>query len=244
MSTAEPFLPRDTSKILVVDDEPDVVELLEFKLKASGYEVRTLTQPLKFLATLRDFKPDLLILDIMMPDLDGIQLCRIVRADPEMDGIPIIFLSAKGEAADRIEGLESGADDYIAKPFNAKELILRVKRTLDRRLPTTPIQATKSIITISGVVIDKDQHQLTVDGKPILLTATEFRLLQVLMERKGRVQTRDHLLSTVWKYESEIETRTVDTHIRRVRDKLGAYASMIETVRGVGYRAVEVRATK
>ena len=226
-------------RILVVDDESDVTELLHYRLEQEGYHVATLNNPLTCIAKLRDFEPDLILMDIMMPDLSGIQLCRIIRADPSMKGIPIIFLSARGEVEDRIKGLEAGAEDYLSKPFNTNELLLRVSKMLSRSgSPTEPDG--QSRIEIAGVVIDEDLHQLTVDGKNIILTATEFRLLKILMERKGRVQTRDNLLVNVWHYDTDIETRTVDTHVRRVRDKLGQHAHMIETVRGVGYRAVDI----
>ena len=226
-------------RVLVVDDESDVTELLQYRLEQEGYRVATLNDPLGFVVKVREFEPDLMLLDIMMPELSGIQLCRIVRADPSMKDIPVIFLSARGEVEDRIKGLEAGAEDYVSKPFNISELILRASKMLKRSgAPSQP--SGQSRIEIAGVVIDEDLHQLTVDGKNVLLTATEFRLLKLLMERKGRVQTRDHLLVNVWHYDTDIETRTVDTHVRRVREKLGQYAHMIETVRGVGYRAVDV----
>ena len=230
---------QKVQRILVVDDESDVNELLEYKLEQKGYRVATLNDPLGFVVKVREFEPDLMLLDIMMPELSGIQLCRIVRADPLIKDIPVIFLSARGEVEDRIKGLEAGAEDYVSKPFNTNELLLRISKMLKRSgAPSEP--AGQSRIEIAGVVIDEDLHQLTVDGKNVLLTATEFRLLKLLMERKGRVQTRDHLLVNVWNYDTDIETRTVDTHVRRVREKLGQYARMIETVRGVGYRAVDV----
>ena len=226
-------------RVLVVDDESDVTELLQYRLEQEGYRVATLNDPLGFVVKVREFEPDLMLLDIMMPELSGIQLCRIVRADPSMKDIPVIFLSARGEVEDRIKGLEAGAEDYLSKPFSINELLLRISKMLKRSgAPSEP--AGQSRIEIAGVVIDEDLHQLTVDGKNVLLTATEFRLLKLLMERKGRVQTRDHLLVNVWNYDTDIETRTVDTHVRRVREKLGQYAHMIETVRGVGYRAVDV----
>lgn len=225
-------------RILVLDDEPDVTELLEYKLAQDNYLVRVLNNPLAFVSTVREFQPDLMILDIMMPELSGLQLCRIARSDPAMKEIPIIFLTAKGEAEDRVKGLETGADDYIAKPFNTKELLLRVGNILNRGQKAAEDSVAKRI-EIAGVVIDEEVHQLTVDREVVPLTATEFRLLKLLMERKGRVQSREHLLVNVWHYDTDIETRTVDTHIRRVREKLGPYAHIIETVRGVGYRAVE-----
>lgn len=226
-------------RILVLDDEPDVTELLEYKLKQEGYRVQVLNDSLEFVAKVRDFEPDLMVLDIMMPELNGLQLCRIARSDPSMKNIPIIFLSARGDADDRIKGLETGADDYLSKPFNAKELLLRISNMLSRS--DSPAETTGvSRVEIAGVVIDEDLHQLTVDKVPVVLTATEFRLLKLLMDRKGRVQSRDHLLVNVWHYDTDLETRTVDTHVRRVREKLGPYAHLIETVRGVGYRAVDI----
>ena len=226
-------------RVLVVDDESDVTELLQYRLEQEGYRVATLNDPLGFVVKVREFEPDLMLLDIMMPELSGIQLCRIARADPTMKHIPIIFLSARGEVEDRIKGLEAGAEDYVSKPFNTNELLLRISKMLKRSgAPSEP--AGQSRIEIAGVVIDEDLHQLMVDGENVLLTATEFRLLKLLMERKGRVQSRDHLLVNVWHYDTDIETRTVDTHVRRVREKLGQYAHMIETVRGVGYRAVDI----
>ena len=226
-------------RVLVVDDESDVTELLQYRLEQEGYRVATLNDPLGFVVKVREFEPDLMLLDIMMPELSGIQLCRIARADPTIKHIPIIFLSARGEVEDRIKGLEAGAEDYVSKPFNTNELLLRISKMLKRSgAPSEP--AGQSRIEIAGVVIDEDLHQLTVDGENVVLTATEFRLLKLLMERKGRVQSRDHLLVNVWHYDTDIETRTVDTHVRRVREKLGQYAHMIETVRGVGYRAVDI----
>ncbi len=226
-------------RILVVDDEPDVTELLEYKFEQEGYKVEVLNDPLSFVAKVRDFEPHLMVLDIMMPELNGLQLCRIARSDPAMKRIPVIFLTAKGEAEDRVKGLETGADDYISKPFNTKELLLRVGNILSRG--EKPVEsAAAARIEIAGVVIDEEVHRLTVDGEPVPLTATEFRLLKLLMERKGRVQSREHLLVNVWHYDTDIETRTVDTHVRRVREKLGPYAHLIETVRGVGYRAVDI----
>ncbi|MEM7791873.1 MAG: response regulator [Verrucomicrobiota bacterium] len=225
-------------RVLVVDDEPDVTELLKYKLEQEGYDCEVLNDPLSFVGFARDFMPDLMILDIMMPELTGLQLCRIVRSDPVMKEIPVIFLTARGEAEDRVKGLETGADDYISKPFNTKELLLRVGKILSRGAKNLEASRMKRI-QIAGVLIDDEIHRLTVDGQEVVLTATEFRLLKLLMERKGRVQSRENLLVNVWHYDTDIETRTVDTHVRRVREKLGPYAHLIETVRGVGYRAVD-----
>ena len=226
-------------RILVVDDEPDVTELLKYKLEQEGYRCEVLNDPLSFVGRTREFEPDLMILDIMMPELSGLQLCRIARSDPALKDTPVIFLTARGEAEDRVKGLEIGAEDYIAKPFDTRELLLRVEKVLSRGGP--PEREAETRMRIAGVEIDEAQHLVTVDGAEVVLTATEFRLLKLLMERKGRVQSRENLLVNVWHYDTDIETRTVDTHVRRVRDKLGRYAHLIETVRGVGYRAVEIK---
>ena len=228
-----------SNRILVVDDEPDVTELLKYKLEQEGYQCEVLNDPLAFVGRARDYQPDLMILDIMMPELNGLQLCRIARSDPAIKDVPIVFLTARGEAEDRIKGLETGAEDYVSKPFNSKELMLRVGKILNRGAKREAAEV-PARIQIGGVVIDEELHQLLVDEEPVVLTATEFRLLKLLMERKGRVQSRENLLVNVWHYDTDIETRTVDTHVRRVREKLGRYSHLIETVRGVGYRAVEI----
>jgi two-component system phosphate regulon response regulator PhoB len=173
----------------------------------------------------------------MMPLLSGIQLCRILRADNKLSKVPIIFLTAKAEPPDRIEGLESGADDYLGKPFSPKELVLRVESIL-RRI-AAPKEPTTAKLQIGDITIDSEIHQVMVRGKALELTATEFKLLHLLMERQGRVQTREHLLINVWNYATEIETRTVDTHVRRLREKLGPEAGWLETIRGVGYRMAD-----
>ncbi|MBW7893929.1 MAG: response regulator transcription factor [Opitutaceae bacterium] len=229
-------------KILVVDDEPDVTDLLAYALRAKGYAVETVNNPNASIGLARTYVPDLVILDVMMPELNGIQICRMLRVDPALKRVPIIFLTAKAEENDRIQGLESGADDYICKPFSTKELILRVQSIL-RRTTEDAVAAPKQL-QIGGIAIDSERHEVTLHGKPVELTATEFKLLRLLMERRGRVQTREHLLINVWNYETEIETRTVDTHVRRLREKLGDQADWIETIRGVGYRMAETKAAR
>jgi len=226
-------------KILVVDDEPDVTDLLTYTLKAKGFAVEAVNNPNASIGLARSFVPDLVILDVMMPELNGIQICRMLRADPKLKRVPVVFLTAKAEEADRIQGLESGADDYICKPFSTKELVLRVQSILRRTSEGKPEPA--KLLQVGEIVLDVDRHTITVHGKPVELTATEFKLLHLLMERRGRVQTREHLLLNVWNYETEIETRTVDTHVRRLREKLGTEADWIETIRGVGYRLAESR---
>ena len=230
---------NNVNRILIVDDEPDVTELLKYKLEQDGHLCQVVNNPLSFISVAREFNPNLILLDIMMPELNGLQLCKMVRSDPKMNTIPIIFLTARGEVEDRIMGLESGGDDYISKPFNTKELLLRVANILNRNQSGGTVN-NKNRIQVAGVVLDDSLHELTVDGEVVILTATEFRLLKLLMLRKNRVQTRENLLVNVWNYDTDIETRTVDTHVRRVREKLGPYANMIETIRGVGYKAVDI----
>jgi|UniRef100_UPI00404AF3EE two-component system, OmpR family, phosphate regulon response regulator PhoB len=227
-------------KILVVDDEPDVTDLLVYTLKAKGFDVEAVNNPNASVGLARTFLPDLVILDVMMPELNGIQICRMLRADPTLKSVPVIFLTAKAEEGDRIQGLESGADDYVSKPFSTKELVLRVQSILRRAGEGQSVEQRK--LQAGEIVMDIARHEVVLHGRPIELTATEFKLLRLLMERRGRVQTREHLLINVWNYETEIETRTVDTHVRRLREKLEDQADWIETIRGVGYRMAEQRA--
>lgn len=225
-------------RILIVDDEPDVTDLLQYKLQQSNYEVQVINDPVLIMGSAREFHPDLVVLDIMMPEMNGLQVCRMIRADPMMKETAVIFLTARGEPEDRIKGFETGADDYMSKPFETRELILRISAIFNRLVKPEPTPKAPRI-KIGRVTVDIECHQLFVDDVEIDLTATEFKLLRLLMERKGRVQSRENLLVNVWNYEAEIETRTVDTHIRRLREKLGPDANIIETVRGVGYRVVE-----
>jgi len=224
-------------RILVVDDEPDVTDLLKFKLSREGYVVEAINNPLEILGKAREFSPDLFLLDIMMPDLDGLKIARMIRADGKLNAVPIVFLTARGEIEDRIKGLELGADDYIAKPFDSKELVLRIGLILRRIKEPKAEEDTR--LCVGDVELDEGSHAVTVKGVPVELTATEFKLLKLLMERKGRVQSRENLLVNVWNYDTDTETRTIDTHIRRLREKLGEQAALIETIRGVGYRISE-----
>jgi two-component system phosphate regulon response regulator PhoB len=224
-------------KILVIDDEPDVTELIQFKLKAEGFSVRTSNHPARILGELKDFLPDLIILDVMMPELDGFQLCRMIRSNPSLERIPVVFLTARGESADRIEGFESGADDYLCKPFNTRELVLRIK-SIFKRVPELD-ERKPGLLEAGGILVDTERHRVTLAGKDVTLTATEFRLLYLLMSRLGKVVSREDLLSHVWNYSAEVETRTVDTHIRRLREKLEVDGDLIKTVRGVGYKMVD-----
>ena len=225
-------------KILVVDDEVDVTELLSYNLKQRGFVSQSVNDPKRALEVAKTFKPDLIVLDIMMPELSGLQVCRMIRQESTLKGIPIIFLSAKTEEGDRIEGFESGADDYVCKPFSPKELMLRLLVILKR---AEDGDDDKTVLQVNGINLDVEHHSVRVQDKSVELTATEFRLLRLLMQELGKVQTRETLLQKVWNYENDIETRTVDTHMRRLREKLGEEGSGLETVRGVGYRMVESR---
>lgn len=228
------------AKIMVVDDEPDVTALLAYHLKSAGHSVQALNDPKRAVALAKDFQPDLVILDVMMPDLSGLEICRSIRADANLKDVPVIFLTARTEENDRISGLESGADDYVCKPFSTKELMLRVQSILRRRKAGADGTAGK-LLEAGRIVLDPVRHEVKLGGRALSLTATEFKLLQILMERRGRVQTREKLLVDVWNYEAEIETRTVDTHMRRLREKLGDEAAWVETIRGVGYRMSDRR---
>lgn len=231
--------PPTPKKVLVVDDEPDVTGLVAYHLKAKGHTVETVNDPLCSIGVARSFLPDLVILDVMMPGLNGLQVCRMLRSDPKLKAVPILFLTAKVEESDRIQGFEVGGDDYVCKPFSVKELVLRVQSMLRRAPEVAPAETGR--LEVGRIVLDADRHAVTVNGAPVELTATEFRLLHLLMERRGRVQTRERLLIDVWNYSTEVDTRTIDTHVRRLREKLGAEAAWIETVRGVGYRVAERR---
>lgn len=227
---------RVKPKILVVDDEPDALELIAFNLKNAGLEVLTAENGDQALRLARAQRPDLILLDLMLPEVDGLEVCKILRRDAATSAIPIIMVTAKAAEMDRVLGLELGADDYVTKPFSPRELVLRVKNLLRRRQATeTPTDR----ISVGDLSIDIPRHLVTVQGRAVELTATEFRLLSVLAQRRGRVQSREQLLRDVWNYETVIDTRTVDTHMRRLREKLGPAARYLDTVRGVGYRFIE-----
>jgi two-component system phosphate regulon response regulator PhoB len=225
-------------KILVVDDEPDAIELIKFNLKGAGYDVLTAVDGDEALKKARALLPDLIVLDLMLPEVDGLEVCKILRRDQRISATPILMLTAKAAEIDRVLGLELGADDYVTKPFSPRELVLRIKKLL--RNGQAPVAATKQDeITLKELSLDIPRHQAMVKGRTIDLTATEFRLLTVLAQRRGRVQSREQLLQDVWEYDNLIDTRTVDTHMRRLREKLGSAAKYLDTVRGVGYRFIE-----
>jgi two-component system phosphate regulon response regulator PhoB len=223
-------------KILVVDDEPDAVELIEVNLKGAGFDVLTASNGRQALEKVRSAVPALVVLDVMLPEMDGLEVCKSLRRDSKMAAIPIIMLTARAAEIDRVIGLELGADDYITKPFSPRELVLRVRNLLKRQ---TPPSERAQQIQFAGIVIDRARHSVTYKGKPLDLTVTEFKLVTLLAERRGRVQSREQLLKDVWGYNTFIDTRTVDTHMRRLRDKLGDAAKLLDTVRGVGYRFLE-----
>ena len=223
-------------KVLVVDDEPEAVELVEFNLRQGGFDVAVAADGAEALKKARGLMPSLIVLDLMLPEVDGLEVCKMLRRDSATAKVPIIMLTAKAAEIDRILGLELGADDYITKPFSPRELVLRVKRILQRG--QAPDQEQERL-KFGELVIDGPRHLVTWRGKKVDLTATEFKLLMLLAQRRGRVQSRDQLLRDVWDYQSAIDTRTVDTHMRRLREKLGAASKFLDTVRGVGYRFVE-----
>ena len=222
-------------KILVVDDEPETVELVEFNLAQAGYDVATARDGAEALESARRLQPQLIILDVMMPEMDGMEVCRLLRRDPATSAIPIIMLTAKASEADRILGLELGADDYVVKPFSPRELVLRTQKLIERG---NTADATEKLV-FGELLIDLPRHAVSWKGEPIPLTATEFKLLSTLVARRGRVQSRDVLLKDVWGYDAAIDSRTVDTHMHRLREKLGGAGQYLDTLRGVGYRFVE-----
>jgi len=223
-------------KILIVEDDKNISKLVRYNLEKADFECQTCICGEEAFEVL-DVKPvDLIILDIMLPKMDGLSVCREIRNNERLKHIPIVMLTAKGEEIDRVVGLELGADDYMVKPFSPRELVLRVKAIL-RRKRTTEVK--KDILSVGDIHIDIPRHKVTVKEKEIELTAMEFKLLTTLIERRGRVQTRDTLLSDVWGMSAEIYTRTIDTHVKRLRQKLGKAGKCIETIVGVGYKIRE-----
>lgn len=226
----------DTSKhILVVDDEADIVELVSYNLRKEGFSVDSALNGETALGKIRKGKYDLVVLDLMLPGIQGMELCRILRNDPKTEALPIIMLTAKGEEVDKILGLEMGADDYIAKPFSPRELVARVKAVLRRSTEKPPAE---KILRVGELVIDRERYTFSIKGKPIKLSATEFKLLLFLVERRGKVFNRAQLLDAVWRDEAFVEPRTVDVHIRRLRahiEENSAHPRYIKTMRGIGY---------
>jgi len=220
-------------KILVVEDESDVADLLTLNFRKAGFRISTAADGASGLQKAREDRPDFIVLDLMLPKMSGLEVCKILKNDTATSHIPILMLTAKAEEIDRIVGLEFGADDYVTKPFSPREILLRIRAIL--RCGETPGESLKA----GPISIDPARHEVRVNGKQVRLTSLEFKLLRALMQRRGRVQERDRLLNEVWGYESVIDTRTVDTHVRRLREKLGKAGDAIETVRGFGYRLRE-----
>jgi two-component system phosphate regulon response regulator PhoB len=220
-------------RILVVDDEPDIVALVAYHLAKEGYRVATAATGTEALATARRERPALIVLDLMLPGLSGFEVLEQLRADASTTGIAVLMLTARREEPDRIKGLSLGADDYLTKPFSPQELVLRVRAIL-RRSAATPSGG--ELLTIGALVIDRAAHTVAVRGVDVDLTPTEFKLLLLLAERRGRVQGRAQLLESVWEAAPDIQTRTVDMHVQRLRAKLETAGDLIETVRGFGYR--------
>jgi two-component system phosphate regulon response regulator PhoB len=224
------------NRILVVDDEPDLLELVRVNLTQAGYDVETADTGRGGLDRARRSRPDLLVLDVMLPDLSGTEVCRQIRSDRELHDVPVLMLTAKSEEVDRVVGLELGADDYVTKPFSPRELTLRVGAILRRTAAEAPAS---EVLSHGALHLDAERHRCTVAGQSVELTAKEFRLLATLMRRPGRVMTRERLLDEVWGSDITVTSRTIDTHLKRLREKLGAAGDLIETVRGVGYRFAE-----
>ncbi len=223
--------------ILIVDDEQDLIDTLSYNLERSGFATRcTVTGCEAVQLSRQEPLPDLVLLDFMLPDILGTDVCRMIRQNPATQGLPVIMLTARGEEADRINGLECGADDYLVKPFSIRELILRIEAILRRRSQLQPADRT---VTFGVLSINHDSHEAFINQRPIELSMLEFRLLTHLLDSKGRVQSRIDLLSKVWGIHTDLQTRTVDVHVKRLRDKLGEAGHYIRTVRGFGYRFIQ-----
>lgn len=223
-----------TNRILVVDDEADITALVAYHLAKAGYRVSTATNGADAVRSAQDERPDVVVLDLMLPVMSGYEVLQALRQLEETRDVGVILLTSRQQEADRIKGLTLGADDYLTKPFSPAELVLRVGALL-RRL-ASPAVTSGSTLTADAITIDRSAHQVTVQGQPLDLTATEYKLLLTLVERRGRVQSRPQLLEAVWDANPEIQTRTVDMHVQRLRAKLGSMGDQIETVRGFGYR--------
>ncbi len=222
---------------MIVEDEPDLVRVLEYNLQNAGFETRAVGRAGEALRVAVAETPDVILLDLMLPDGSGTDVCRALKSGDTTRHIPVIMVTARGEEIDRVVGFELGADDYVVKPFSVRELILRIRAIL-RRSDNEPAGAGEAadVVTFGRLRVDRTAHRVYVDDEEVVLTALEFRLLTTLIERRNRVQSRDLLLSDVWGLQLHVETRTVDTHIKRLREKLGAAGDYIHTARGVGYR--------
>jgi two-component system phosphate regulon response regulator PhoB len=224
-----------SAKVLIVEDEPDILELAAYNLGQAGFEVDTAADGETGLKRATETLPDLIVLDLMLPGIDGFEVCRLLKQTEATRHIPVLMLTARAAEIDRVVGLELGADDYVVKPFSPRELVLRIKAILRRGHGAGEPQADGDILVAGPLSIDPGAFRVTLRGEPLQLTATEFKLLLTLVRRRGRVQSRGELLHSVWDYQFEGYARTVDTHIRRLREKLGKDAALVQTVRGVGY---------
>ena len=225
-------------QVLIVDDEPDLLRVLEYSLQQAGFETATAADGEAALAAVRQRLPDLVILDLMLPDLPGTEVCRQLRASPRTQAVPVIMLTARGDEVDRVVGFELGADDFVTKPFSVRELLLRI-RAIRRRGAGTAGSGDEARLSVGPLRIEPRSHRAFVDGEEVTLTALEFKLLGTFLSRLGRVQTRDQLLREVWGMSGDLQTRTVDTHVKRLREKLGSGRDLLETVRGIGYRMID-----
>jgi two-component system phosphate regulon response regulator PhoB len=221
------------AQILVIEDERDLQQVLAYNLRQAGHQVRAAMTAQEGLRLAREERPDLILLDLMLPDLPGTEVCKTIKKDPQTKDVLVVMVTAKGEEIDRVVGFELGADDYVVKPFSVRELLLRIQAILRRSAGEAEAG---QAVTFGRLRIDRDAHRVWVSGEEVQLTALEFKLLTTLHDRKNRVQSRGALLSDVWGIEADITTRTVDTHVKRLREKLGPAGDYIETVRGVGYR--------
>jgi two-component system, OmpR family, phosphate regulon response regulator PhoB len=221
-----------TPKVLIIEDEVDLIKSLEYALRNGGFEVESAALGREGQALARSWKPDVIFLDLMLPDVPGTEICRTLKADPTTSAIPVIMVTARSDEVDRVVGFELGADDYVVKPFSVRELLLRARAVLRRGEPLAPT----SSIHVGLLNIDCDAHRVWVNDVEVALTAREFKLLVTLATRQGRVNTREMLLTEVWGFNLYVETRTIDTHVKRLREKLGSAGTLIETVRGIGYR--------
>jgi two-component system phosphate regulon response regulator PhoB len=222
--------------ILVADDEPDVLNLVAAHLASAGYKVLRASDGAEALAKAREHLPSVVVLDIMMPEMSGLEVCKALKSDSRTTSISVVMLTARTSEVDRVLSFELGADDYLSKPFSPRELVLRITAIIRRR---TPAPQPSGFLRAGDIAIDRDRHDVSIQGCSISLTAIEFRLLLALLENRGRTLSRGNILEIVWGYNSDVETRTVDTHLRRLREKLGAAAKQIQTVRGFGYRLDE-----
>jgi len=221
-------------RIMVVEDHAETRELLRYNLAAADFEVRAVPDGVQALAIMGRWRPDLVLLDLMMPEMDGFEVCRRLKQIPALSAVPVIILTARTDEVDRVVGLELGAEDYVVKPFSTRELLLRIKIVLRRR--SSEAGDVEELFERDGLAVNFAAHEMDVDGDTRVLTATEQKLFKAIVQSRGRVLSRDRLLDTVWNTDFEGTSRTVDTHMRRLRAKLGPYADWIETVRGVGYR--------